>query len=57
MLKNPSDGPPECLRHAEECGRRAATQPYGSPSRLHYLQLEARRRALARSISDRLEDL
>jgi hypothetical protein len=57
MLKNPSDGLLECLRRAEECGRRAAAQPAGSPSRLDCLRLEARWRALARSISDRLEDL
>jgi hypothetical protein len=59
MLKNPSDGLLECLQHAEECGRRATTRPAGSPARLDYLQLEARWRALARSIefSDRLEDL
>lgn len=57
MLENPSDRILECLHRAEECGHRAAARPAGSPSRLDYLQLEARWRALARSIEDRLEDL
>ena len=50
MLKNPSDGLLECLRHAEDCARRAASQLDGSRSRLNFLELERRWLVLARSI-------
>jgi hypothetical protein len=50
MLKNPSDGLLECLRHAEDCAREATAQPDGSRSRLDFLELERRWLILARSI-------
>jgi len=40
----------ECLQHAEDCARKAAELPNGSPFRQDFLQLEKRWLELARSI-------
>ena len=40
----------ECLRHAEECARKAAELPNSSPFHQDYLRLEKRWLELARSI-------
>ena len=58
MLNKLSDGIRECLGHAEECARKAAVQPDGSPLREDFLKLERRWLGLARSIefADQLED-
>ena len=56
MLNNLSNGIRECLERAEECARRAAARPAGSPTRLDYLQLEGRWLARSIEFSDQLED-
>jgi hypothetical protein len=49
VLNNVSEQIRECLRHAEECARKAAELPNGSASRQDFLQLEKRWLGLARS--------
>jgi hypothetical protein len=50
VLNNLSEEIRECLHHAEDCARKAAELPGGSPFRWDFLQLEKRWLELARSI-------
>ena len=50
MLNNLSEQIRECLQHAEDCARKAAELPNGSPFRQDFLQLEKRWLELAQSI-------
>jgi hypothetical protein len=50
MLNNLSDQIRECLKHAEECARKAAEMPNDSRFRQDFLQLEKRWLELARGI-------
>ena len=56
MLDNLSEQVRECLQHAEDCARKAAAQPEGSPLRQDFLDMERRWLGLARSMqhSERL---
>jgi len=58
MLNNLSDQIRECLEHAEDCARRAAEQPDGSPLKQDFLNLEKRWLDLSRSfqLGERLDD-
>ena len=58
MLNNLSKQIRECLQHAEDCTRKAADQPEGSPLRQDFLTLEQRWLGLAQSIQlvERLTD-
>ena len=49
MLNNLSEQVRDCLEHAEECARKAAAHPDGSPIRRDFLFLERNWRSLARS--------
>jgi hypothetical protein len=49
VLNSVSEQIRECLRHAEECARKAAELPNGHPSRQDFLELEKRWLDLARS--------
>jgi hypothetical protein len=49
MLANLSDQIRDCLEHAEDCPRKAAELPDGSPFRQDFLRLEKRWLELARS--------
>jgi hypothetical protein len=49
VLNNLSAQIRDCLQHAEDCARKAAELPNGSPSRQDFLQLEERWLLLARS--------
>ncbi len=48
MLNDLSDQVRECLEHADDCARKAAAQPDGSPMKRDYLDLEKKWRSLAR---------
>jgi hypothetical protein len=50
MLNNLSEQIRECLQHAEDCARKAATLSDSSPFRQDFLDLEQRWLQLARSI-------
>jgi hypothetical protein len=50
VLKNLSAQIRECLQHAEDCARKAAAHPDGSPFRKDFLDMERRWLSLARSI-------
>jgi hypothetical protein len=52
VLNNVSEQIRECLRHAEECARKAAEFPNGNPSRQDFLQLEKRWIDLARRFGE-----
>jgi hypothetical protein len=58
VLNNLSEQMRECLQHAEDCARKAAAQPDGSPLRQDYLEMEKRWLSLSRSIElgERLDD-
>src|SRR5262249_15478767 len=58
MLNNLSDQIRECLEHAEDCARRAAERPDGSPLKQDFLNLEKRWLDLSRSfqLGERLDD-
>jgi hypothetical protein len=58
VLKNLSEQIRECLQHAEDCARKAATQPDGSLLRQDFLEMERRWLLLARSIElgERIDD-
>jgi hypothetical protein len=58
MLNKLSEQVRECLEHAEDCARKAAAQPGGSPIQQDFLNLEKNWRSLARSmqLSERLTD-
>jgi hypothetical protein len=58
MLNKLTEQVRECLDHAEDCVRKAAAQPDGSPLKQDYLHLEKNWRSLARSIQvgERLTD-
>ena len=49
MLNNLSEQIRDCLQHAEDCARKAAELPGGSPFRQDFLRLEKRWLVLARS--------
>jgi hypothetical protein len=57
VLNNLSEQIRECIQHAEDCARKAATLPDSSPFRQDFLNLEQRWLELARSIEfgERLE--
>ena len=48
MLNNLSEQIRECLQHAEDCARKSAVQPDGSPFKQDFLNLEKRWLDLAR---------
>ena len=48
MLNKLSEKIRECLEHAEDCARKAAAQPDGSPLKQDFLYLEKNWRSLAR---------
>jgi len=50
MLNHLSEQIRECLEHAEECSRKAAGQPDGSPLKQDFLKLEKSWLDLARSL-------
>jgi hypothetical protein len=50
MLDDINEQIRNCLEHAEECARKAAGQPAGSPLRQDFLDLEKSWLVLARSI-------
>jgi hypothetical protein len=58
MLNKLSEQVRECLEHAEDCARKAAAQPGGSPIQQDFLNLEKNWRSSARSmqLSERLTD-
>ena len=49
MLNKLSEKIRECLEHAEDCARKAAAQPDGSPLKQDFLSLEENWRSLAHS--------
>lgn len=51
MLSKLSEQVSECIGHAEDCARKAAAHPDGSPLRKDFLDMEQRWRSLARSIA------